>query len=110
MWSVHPNAFQDALTPIPRNGVVGVRVVPIDHERAAIERCKDDGPSSEEMLPTRIRFTNGYFTQLFVHNFGSSSLAVLPRVSVNLFLTLTMKQVSRRARAQRRSRRRCLGS
>jgi hypothetical protein len=48
MWSVHPDAFQNALAPIPRDGVVGAGVVPIDGRCAAIESSQECEPDGKE--------------------------------------------------------------
>jgi hypothetical protein len=48
MWSVHPNAFQNALTPIPRDGVVRIGVVPNDRRRAAIKSGDECDPEGEK--------------------------------------------------------------
>ena len=55
MWSVHPDAFQYALTPIPRDGVVGIGVVPIDGEGTAVENRPQYDPGGKEMFPPRGR-------------------------------------------------------
>ena len=69
MWSVHPDAFQCALTPIPRSGVVRVGIVPIDLElSSAIQSDKKRDASDEKMLPTVIRHTKSCFGQFAVHN------------------------------------------
>ena len=72
MWSVHPDAFQSALTPIPRNGVVRIGIVPIDLElRSAIQSDKKHDASDEKMLPTRIRHSKGCSGQFGVHSFAA---------------------------------------
>ena len=66
MRSVHPDAFERALAPIPRYGVVCIGVVPNDL-RSTIKSRKKCDPSGQEMLPIRIRSTKKYFGRLFGH-------------------------------------------
>ena len=71
MWGVHPDAFQCALTPIPRNGVVRIGIVPINLElRSTIYSDKKHDPSGEEMLPRCIRHSKSCFGQFAIHNFA----------------------------------------
>ena len=91
MGGVHPDAFQYALTPIPRNGVVCIGVVPIDGRRATIEGYNEYDPSGEKVLPTRIRSTKRYFSKLFVHKFGSFCTSVILDVFSNLLLFQTQR-------------------
>ena len=67
MWSIHPDAFQHALTPVPGNGVVRVGSVPVDL-CATGESYKKHPPSGEEVLPTTVRYTKKSSGQLLTHN------------------------------------------
>ena len=66
MGSVHPDAFESALAPIPRNGVVCFRVVPNDL-RSTMERCKKHDTACEKALKTSFRFLERDDGEFFVH-------------------------------------------
>jgi len=69
MRSVHPDAFQGALTPIPRNRVVWVRNVPNDG-RAAMKGYGERKQGRKEMFPnfkSRKSYIGSVFT-VFIHN------------------------------------------
>ena len=67
MWSVHPDALQDALAPIPRDGVVGIGIVPIDDEGAAVENRAQYDPGGKEMFPVRGRSSKRFLDVLALH-------------------------------------------
>src|SRR5688572_23184471 len=66
MRSVHPDSFQCALIPIPGNGVVWIRRVPVD-SRVAVEDGHPHDPQSEQRFPTRIGSAKRYIKQWLVH-------------------------------------------
>jgi len=73
MRSIHADAFQGALAPIPRNRVVRVWIVP-DDLRSTVEGEGEYDPNGEEVIPRRTRFAQRC-SRLAVH-----ILQVLARV------------------------------
>src|SRR5689334_5547324 len=55
MWSIHPDALQDALTPISGNCVIRFGIVPVDSRGTAIQNCNECQASGEQRFARRFR-------------------------------------------------------